>query len=106
MNSESRKWNDSKGATASQVAHNELRREAKARLQMPAFWLDKPREGFTEECQKLAPLMKAGPCGTIPVGNGIDANITISAERWKSGAFKDRFAYYDRGEQAKAVWSD
>ena len=107
MNSESRKWNDSKGATSAQVAQNELRREAKERLKLPSFWVGKPREGFTRECQELVQLMKAGPCGTIPVGNGIDAGITISGQRWSKGrAFVDRFAYYERGESPKAVWSD
>ena len=64
MNSESRKWNDSKGATASQVAQSELRRKAKERLKLPSFWVDKSRDGFTQECQELASLMNAGPCGT------------------------------------------
>ncbi len=41
-----------------------LRKAARERLRLPSFWVDKPRDGFTETCAELAPLMNAGPCGT------------------------------------------
>jgi hypothetical protein len=66
-------WNR-KTPIGQDVDRARLRQLARERLKAGSFWVGKPRDGFTAECERDAKLMSAGPCGSFTPRLSIESN--------------------------------